>query len=303
MLLVNRRSLVGFCVVGAMAFVSGCGGGDDGSDALSADEFRTQADAICQSSKETIDALDEPTSSSTNQEVSAFLAAGLEASDSQIAELRGLAAPSDLEGSFDEALDLLEQRQERIRAIADRIAAGEDVETVYTDAGDEVDSLNGQADAKARELGLTVCGADDGDSGESATTPTGTTATAPTTTGGSRSAQVETDLQAVRTTLLGVGQTLQSASGGSLDDVQALVPEARSQLAEFDDAIAKLAGDTSPDAAQERTRAAVAAAGPKVSEVLGRFLDEIEDGDQDGVQSLLPEVQSALTQLQTALGA
>jgi hypothetical protein len=184
------------------------------------------------------------------------------------------------------------------------VAAGDDVQTVYTEAGEEVDSLNAQADAKARELGLTVCGTDDDNSGESATTSTGTTATAPTTTGGGPvSAEVQTDLQAVRTTLLGVGQALQSATGGSLDEVKKAVPEARSKLAEFDDAIAKLASDTSPNAAQERTRAAVAAAGPKVSDVLGRFFDELEDGDEAGVTALVPEVQRVFTELQTALGS
>jgi hypothetical protein len=302
MLLVSRRSLAGICAAGALALAAGCGG-DDGSDALSADEFRTQADAICQTSKDAISALDEPTSASTGEEVSAFLAAGLEATDAEIADLRELTGPSDLQGTLDEALDLLDQRQDRIRAIADRIQAGEAVQTVYEDASDEVDSLNDQADAKARELGLTVCGTEGDDASESATTSVETTVTAPDTdtTGGAESPQVETDLQAVRSTLLNVGETLQSASGGSLDEVQALVPDARSQLAEFDDAIAKLAEGTSPDAAQERTRAAVAAAGPAVSQVLSRFLDEIEDGDESGVQSLLPEVQSALIQLQTAL--
>lgn len=304
MLLVSRRSLAGICAAGALALVAGCGG-DDGSDALSADEFRTQADAICQTSKDTISALEEPTSASSSEEVAAFLAAGLEATDAEIADLRELAGPADLQSTLDEALDLLDQRQDRIRTIADRLQAGEDVQTVYDDVSDEVDSLNDQADAKARELGLTVCGTEGDGSGDSATTSIETTATAPATdtAGGAASAQVETDLQAVRSTLLNVGQTLQKASGGSLDDVQALVPDARSQLAEFDDAIAKLADETSPNTAQERTRAAVAEAGPKVSDVLTRFLDEIEDGDQSGVTKLLPEVQSALIQLQTALAA
>jgi hypothetical protein len=180
------------------------------------------------------------------------------------------------------------------------VAGGADVEAVFNDANTEIDSLNGQADAKARELGLTVCGADDDDLGESTTTATGTTPTAPTTTG-PRSAEVQRDIQAVQTALLGVGEALQSATGGSLDDVKAAVPDARSKLAVFDDAIAKLSGETSPDAAQERTRAAVAAAGPKVSEVLGRFFDELEDGDEAGVTALLPEVQSAFGELQTAL--
>jgi hypothetical protein len=298
MLLVNRRSLSGLFAAGAIALVAGCGGGGDGSDALSAAEFRSQADAICQTSKDTIAALTQPTASSTAQEASAYLTAGLQATDSEIAKLRALKAPSDLSGTLDEELDLLEQRQARIRAATSRVAAGEDPQTVFRDANTEIDRLNGQADAKARELGLAVCGTHDDGVGESTTAAA--TPTAPTTTG-APSAEVQRDIQAVQTALLGVGEALQSATGGSLDDVKAAVRDARSKLVAFDDAVAKLASDTSPDAAQERRRAAVAAAGPKVSEVLGRLFDELDDGDEAGVTALLPEVQSAFGELQTAL--
>lgn len=300
MLLVNRRSLAGFCAAGAMVFAAGCGGGgDDASDSLSASEFRTQADAICQTSKDAIAALPQPTPSSSNAEVSAFLTAGLEASDTQIAKLRALAAPSDLAGTVDETLDLLEQRQTRIRAVADRVAAGEDFETVIDEANEQIDTLNNQADAKAKELGLTVCGSDDDESGASATT--GTAATAPTTTAGTTSAQVTTDLRAAQAALLGVSQSLQSASGTSLDDLKAVVPDAREALTDFDDAIAKLASDTAPNAAQEKVRAAVASTGPKVSDVLGRLLDAIENGDEEAAAALVPEAQKVFGELQTAL--
>jgi hypothetical protein len=299
MLLVNRRSLAGLCAAGAVALAAGCGGGGDDGSALSAGEFRTQADAICQTSKDTIAALTEPTSSSTNAEVSAFLTAGLEATDAEIAKLRALEAPSDVSGTLDEALDLLEQRQERIRAATGRVAGGEDVQAVLTDANAEIDNLNSQADAKARELGLTVCGTHDDDLGES-TTSTATTPTAPTTTG-APSAEVTAHLQAVGTTLSGVIQVLQTVSNGSLDDVKAAIPEAREKLTEFDDAVATLASDTGSGATQERARAAVAAAGPKLSQALSRLFDALEDGDQAAAAAVVPDVQQTLQELQTAL--
>ena len=300
--LVNRRSLAGFCVAGAIAIVAGCGGGgdDDTSGSLSAAEFRTQADAICQTSNDSLATLTEPTASSSSAEVAAFLTAGLEATDAEIAKLRALDPPADLAGELDQALDLLEQRQTRIRAVADRVAAGEDFETVIGQANDEIDNLNNQADAKAKELGLTVCGTPAGDSGASATTGTGTT-TAPSTGGGSTSAQVTTDLKAAQAALVGVSTSLQSASGTSLDDLKAVVPDARQALSEFDDAIAKLASDTAPTAAQEKVRAAVVAAGPKVSDVLQRLLEAIEDGDEAAATALVPEVQKVFAELQTAL--
>src|SRR4249920_2004592 len=152
MLLVNRRTLAGFCAAGAIALVAGCGGGGDdaSSSALSAAQFRTQADAICQTSKDTIAALTEPTAASTNAQVSAFLTAGLKASDAQIAQLRALDPPSDIAPTVNQALDLLEQRQTRIRAVAARVAAGEDFTKVITQENAQITSLNDRADAKAR---------------------------------------------------------------------------------------------------------------------------------------------------------
>ena len=274
------------------------------SGALSASEFRTQADAICQTSKDTIAALTQPTPSSTNAEVSAFLTAGLEATDAEIAKLRALKAPSDLSGTLGEALDLLDQRQERIRAATAKVAGGEDVQTVLQGADTEINRLNGQADAKARELGLTVCGTHDDGLGASTTTSTGTTATAPaTTTGGAPSAQVNADLKAAQTALLAVSTSLQSAQGSSLADLQAVVPDARKALAGFDAAIAKLASDTAPNAAQEKVRSAVAQAGPKVSDVLGRLLDAIEHGDQAAAAAVVPDVQRVLAELQAAFAS
>jgi hypothetical protein len=300
MLLVNRRSLAGFCAAGTIAFVAGCGGGSGGSTTVSAGDFRTQADAICQTSKDAIAALTKPTPSSTSAQVLAFLRAGLTTSDAEIAKLRALDPPADLAPTVNQALALLDQRQARIRAVADRVAGGEDFATVVAQENAQITRLNAQADAKARELGLTVCATDNNGSSTSGTTSTGTTATAPTTTGAT-SAQVTTDLKAAQAALLAVSTSLQSAKGSSLADLKAVIPDARKALTDFDAAIAKLASDTAPNAAQEKVRSAVATAGPKVSDVLGRLLDAIENGDQAAAAALVPEVQKVFTELQTAL--
>jgi hypothetical protein len=139
------------------------------------------------------------------------------------------------------------------------------------------------------------------ESGTSATTSTGTTATAPTTTGGATSAQVRNDLKAAQAALVGVSTTLQGANGSSLNDVKAVVPDARKALTDFDAAVAKLATDTAPNAALEKVRAAVVTAGPKVSDVLGRLLDAIENGDEAAAAALVPEAQRVFGELQTAL--
>jgi hypothetical protein len=131
-------------------------------------------------------------------------------------------------------------------------------------------------------------------------TTTGTTATTPTRTGGATSSQVATDLKAVQAALLAVSTSLQGAQGSSLADLQAVVPDARRALSDFDAAIAKLASDTTPNAAQEKVRSAVATAGPKVSDVLGRLLDAIESGDQAAAAAVVPDVQRIFAELQAA---
>lgn len=302
MLLSRRRSLAGLCVVGAIALVAGCGG-DDGSDAPGADDFRSTADAICQTSKDTIDALDRPTESSSNDDVVAYLTAGLDASDEEIAKLRDLTAPDDLKDDFAAALELLDQRQDGIREMTRTIAAGGDFRDALGAADDAIDDLNERADAKARAIGLAVCGVDDGVGTATATDAAGTTAgdaVTPTTGTTDTATRATADLTAARAALLGLGQALQAAGGGSLEQAQAAVPEARAKLAEFDAAIAKLGGYAVSDAATETTRAAVAEAGPKVSVALTRFLDAVDDGDEAAVRAALPAIQSSFAQLQAA---
>ena len=301
MLLVNRRSLAGLCAAGAIALAAGCGGGGDDGSALSAGEFRTQADAICQTSKDTIAALTQPTSSSTNAEVSAFLTAGLEATDAEIAKLRALEAPSDLSGTLDEALDLLEQRQERIRAATGRVAGGEDVQAVLTDANAEIDSLNGQADAKARELGLTVCGTDDDEPGrvnhlhrDDAHRPHHDGRRAVRRgdgphPGGGRDAVGRDPGAADREQRLPRRREGGDSARRGRSSPSSTTPSPRSRAT------------PRSDAAQERARAAVAAAGPKLSEALSRLFDALEDGDQAAAAAVVPDVQQTLQELQTAL--
>ena len=97
--LVIRRSLAGFCAAGAIVFAAGCGGGGDNAcpNALSAGEFRTQADAYLP------DVEGRPSPPSTSPPPRAptrrsqpSSTAGLKASDAQIAKLRALDPPSDL---------------------------------------------------------------------------------------------------------------------------------------------------------------------------------------------------------------
>src|SRR5262245_55986362 len=173
---VRSRPLAALAVVGAVAAISGCGGGDDSGGALSADEFRSQADAICADANTRLQALDEPTGA---DQVLGFLQSGLTVQQEQLDKLKALDPPSDLSGTFGEAMDLLDQQTSEIQGAADRISGGEDPETVISEVGPKLDSISSEADAKAKELGLTVCGTEDTASGSGTTA---TTATVPPAT-------------------------------------------------------------------------------------------------------------------------
>jgi len=293
---VRRRPLAGLAVVGAAALIAGCGGG---SDSPSADEFREQADAICADANREIDGLTEPTSVDTD-EVLPFLTSGLTIQQSQIDRLRELEPPSDLEGTWNEAIDLLEERQGLIQEAADKIAAGESASAVLGDDA-ELERLQEEARQKARDLGLTVCGSEDD---EPSTTATDTTATAPDTatsapaTTSGETAQYVTDVQAAAGALQSFGRVLQGST--DVDDFKANVPEAQASLDEFDAAIAKLDGYELSDARLEEQRSGLAETGPRVSDVLRRFLDAASSGDIAAVGELVPEVTARINEFQQA---
>ena len=304
MSLVRSRPLAALAVVGAAAAIAGCGGGDDSGGALSADEFRTQADAICADANTRLEALDEPSGS---DQVLGFLQSGLTVQKEQLDKLKALQPPDDLAGTFNEAMDLLDQQTTEIQGAADRISDGEDPEAVINDVSAELDSISDQADAKAKELGLEVCGTEDTATGAD-TTATVTTAPAPTTTAppsttsspattGDTAGYVD-DVQAAAAALTTFGTALQSTT--SLDDPKAKVPDATAALDDFDEAIAKLDTYSLSDETLDKQRAGLVRTGPKVSDVLRRFLDAAEEGDVSAVQALVPEVTSTITEFQQA---
>ena len=304
MSLVRSRPLAALAVLGAAAAIAGCGGGDDDSGALSAEEFRSQADAICADANTRLDALDEPTGA---DQVLGFLQSGLTVQKEQLEKLKALQPPDDLAGTFNEATDLLDQQTAAIEGAADRIAGGEDAETVIGEVDSQIDSLSEQADAKAKELGLEVCGTEDSGTDTTATVatapaltttaPPATDTTAGPTATGDTAGYVE-DVQAAAGALTTFGTALQSTT--SLDDLKDKVPDATQALDDFDAAIAKLDTYSLSDGTLDNQRAGLVRTGPKVSDVLRRFLDAAQKGDVAAVQALVPEVTSTITEFQQA---
>ncbi len=289
-----RRPLAGLAAVGAAAFIAGCGGGSDSS---SAEDFRQQADEICVDANERVATLTEPGSP---EAVLPYLRAGLPIQAEELERIRELDPPDDLQATFDEATDLLQQRQDAIEQAADRIEAGEDPETVIEDVGPEITRLRDEARAKADELGLSECGA----GGDAAATTTGTTPTAPSTTAGTTAGGTATagQLAADRQKAIGALTSLLQAFAGAttLEDLQAAVPEARASLDELDAALQSIDGYTLDNAALERQRERLSDAGARASEVLTRFVDAAETGDPEAVQAVVPELQQAASELQAA---
>jgi small-conductance mechanosensitive channel len=293
--LVRRRPLAGLAVLGAAALIAGCGGG--GSDSLSADEFREQADAICADGDEATDALTAPT---TPEQILPFLQTGLPISDEQRERIAALDPPDELQAAFDEAQDLNQQRRDLLQQAVERIEAGEDPEAVLRELDPQLDQLQEESRAKARELGLAVCGADDDDGTTTATT----TGTAPAPTAGTAGGAGGTTAEYLEDVGAAVG-SLQSFSGllqgtTSLADLQSKVPEARAELDSFDAAVAELDGYSFDNATLEAQRAQLAATGPEVADQLRRFLTAAESGDAEAIQQVLPGVTRALTEFQDA---
>jgi hypothetical protein len=129
----GRRLLAGLAVLGVVALVAGCGGG--GSDSLSADEFREQADAICADADERLETLTQPTAA---DQFLPFLQAGLPIQAEELGRIAQLDPPDELQAAFDEAGELNAQRQELIQQAADRIEAGEDPVAVITEVRPEL---------------------------------------------------------------------------------------------------------------------------------------------------------------------
>lgn len=310
-----RRPLAGLAIVGAAALIAGCGGGSD--DRLSADDFRSQADAVCAEANRATDAIAAPTSA---DEVLAFLEATRGVTVPNIDKLKDINPPEDLQAKWDEAIDLQESQVELMDSAIDRIKGGEDADAVLNEISSQAGSNQERLRTLARELGLEVCGADDDADEPTTTTETDTTdttldpvspvpteTTEPTdtddttsipTTGNPEIDRYVADAQAAAGALTEFGQLLQSVSG--VDDLKAKAPAAQEALDEFDAAIAKLGGYTLSDATLEQQRAGLVEEGPKVSDVLRRFVDAATSGDNQAVQSLLPEVMSALQNFSAA---
>ena len=132
-------------------------------------------------------------------------------------------------------------------------------DAVIDEVRGEIADLQGQARAKARELGLAVCGVSDDDAG---TGTDGTTGTAPS----DERQRYGEDLQEAGTALQEFGTIVRGTT--SLEDFRSTLPDAEAALDDFEAAIDDLDGYALQEAALEARRAELVPAGREAVDVL-----------------------------------
>jgi hypothetical protein len=135
------------------ALAAGCGGG--GGDGLSQEEFRQQADAICEKYDKKIQALGSPQSPA---DIPAYVQKGIPLLRQGIAELRALNPPADVEDDYNRMLDETAKAIPAAETLAD--AAAKNDAAAVQDAIKEGQQADEASDELATKLGLGRCAAD-----------------------------------------------------------------------------------------------------------------------------------------------
>lgn len=303
----RRRGALAVLAIGAIAIGAGCGG-DSGSDALSADELRSQADAICERFDAESEAIAEPTSADG---IKPFLEQTAALQQEQLDELEALDPPEELAEPYEEALGLLQTQIDTANEVVADIDSGTSPEEAAT-ALTELASNGERLDELAAEIGLQRCGGGDDTSGDSDTTTTTTADDTLTTTDDATTdsappdtptgtADIQTyvgDVGEAAQALVSFGTILQNVS--SAEELQAQAGQAEAELDKFDAAIAEMSGYTLENAQLEQQRAGLVDTADEVSSSLGEFVDAAREGDTARIQELVPEVTGALTSFQNA---
>ena len=308
-----RRPLLALVLLGLPALAAtGRGGGSSSGgttvSALTAAQWREQADAICKDISTRQDALPEPAGSS---EVQAYLEKILPLGQEQVNRVRALVPPAELQSLQSQAIANLEEAISVVQKAIDRIKGGEDPEKVVSELTPEIERISAEGDRLASEAGLKECGDGEGsgatstdttgsestdaatatESTDTETTTTGETPTVPT----SGDAQVDrflADVQKATTALSAFGDALTAV--GSPDEIKAKSAELRGQLGDFDAAIAAMDGYTIDIDLVEGQRSRLVATGPKVSDVLREFVEAGSTGDFAKIAPVLPKVATAV---------
>jgi hypothetical protein len=142
----------------AATFVAaGCGGDGGGNGALSAEEFRQEADRICEEFEGKLNDVEPPTSP---DDIQRFVNEAVPVIEDGTNQLNSLEPPSEFQDEWGRITEINDENLDTIRAVRDALE-NEDLEEA-TRLMEEAGSNENEADQLARDLGLTKCGQDTG---------------------------------------------------------------------------------------------------------------------------------------------
>lgn len=136
----------------ALLALAACGGGD-GSDQLTADEFRQQADGICAEFEGRLNELGTPESLEDLQGYVDDAVPILEEGTNRLDELQ---PPEELEEDWNRAMEINREQLENVRGLQDAVADGDQARV--TELLQESDDARDESNQLAADLGLTECG-------------------------------------------------------------------------------------------------------------------------------------------------
>ena len=139
----------------AAAFAAAGCGGDGGGEALSAAEFREQADSICNDFEAQLREVEPPTSP---DDIERFVNEAVPIIEDGTNELNSLQPPSEFQDEWDRVVEINEENLDTIRAVRDALENDDlaEAQRLMEEAG----SNEEEADQLARDIGLTECGQD-----------------------------------------------------------------------------------------------------------------------------------------------
>ena len=301
---VRHRIVAGLLAAAALGFAAGCSTDSDDPQATgtstspaapstpTAAEYRQAANAVCVETEQGISELDNPPNA-TAEQTADILEDGLEIQQEGIDKLKALEPPANLQARHERAVRLVEQRQALTQQLLERIRDGEDIQKLTRELGPRIQRLRTQGDNAARALGLTECL--DG--------PSGGGGGGTQTTGGGGGGANQSALNRYRADVRAAGQAIGRFATllQSDESFDAKAERLQTNLDAFDKNIRELADYRLSNAQLERQRAGLARTGPEVTDVLRRFMEAAERGDESAIRDLAPEVEEVLSEFQSVV--
>jgi len=143
-----RRGLI---LLGALALLAGCGGGDD---RLSAKDYRAKASQICSETQRETNALGRPKRTS---EFKVFLARGLKVTDRSLQRFSALKPPKDLQDEHDAIVAGEREAQEQLRSLSTKLHGDSRDLAVLRQVQPQLSKIGDETNARYRAAGLTAC--------------------------------------------------------------------------------------------------------------------------------------------------